>query len=75
MTEAEGYFMDWDANIRSTAHPGKGLRCEVDRKSRYVAVLDKHDSMAHEATFYPTLEAMHAAGIKGQLVDENGNPI
>ncbi|HAF00114.1 MAG TPA: hypothetical protein DCO68_11970 [Methylophilaceae bacterium] len=75
MSEVAGYFIDWDTKLRSTDHPGKGHHCEIDRASRYVAVKDKYGSMIHEATFYPSLEAVAKAGIKSQLVDESGNPI
>jgi hypothetical protein len=75
MSEAAGYFIDWDTNLRSTDHPGKGRHCEIDRVARYVAIKDKYGSMIHEATFYPTIAAVVAAGIRSQLVDESGNPI
>jgi len=75
MSEISGFFIDWDGNIRNTQSPGKGYRCEVDTVARYVAIYGKYGVMAHEATFYPTLEALAAAGITSKLVDENGNPV
>jgi hypothetical protein len=75
MSELTGYFIDWDSNLRSTDHPGKGNHCEIDPIARYVAIKDKYGSMIHEATFYPSLDAVAKAGIKSQLVDESRNPV
>jgi hypothetical protein len=75
MSEEAGYFIDWDSHLRSTDQPGKGYICEIDRVARYVAVKDKYGSMIHEATFYPSLEKVAAAGIRAALVDESGKPI
>jgi hypothetical protein len=66
---AEGYFVDWDGNIRPTGDPGGGYRCDVDTAARYVGVMHKNGALVHEATFYKTLEAVAKAGIKGQVVD------
>ncbi|MDX1914002.1 MAG: hypothetical protein SFU55_00330 [Methylophilus sp.] len=71
MSEAAGYFIDWDAKLRSTDHPGKGHHCEIDRVARYVAIKDKYGSMIHEATFFASLEAVAAAGITAPLVSES----
>ena len=62
-----GFFIDWDGNLRSVEDPGSGYVCEVDLAARYVAVM-KGPVLAHEATLYKTLEAVHKAGIKAALV-------
>lgn len=65
---AAGFFVDWDGNIRSTDDPGGGYTCDVDTVARYVAVLGKGGSLAHEATYYKTIEDVAKAGIKATLV-------
>ncbi|ACB94470.1 hypothetical protein [Beijerinckia indica] len=60
----DGYFIDWDGKTRPIAHPGKGLRCEVDKKSKYVMVLNKYGGLDHESTWYPTVADVEKAGIK-----------
>jgi len=65
---ADGFFMDWDGNLRSTAEPGGTFRCEVDPIARYVAVYDPAGTLVHEATMYRNLEAVAKAGIKAELV-------
>lgn len=62
-----GYFMDWDGNLRSVEDPGGGYSCEVDSAARYVAVM-KGSMLAHEATLYRSLADVEKAGIKAALV-------
>jgi hypothetical protein len=69
MDELTGFFIDWDGNARPVAKPGKGWRCEVDLKTKYVMVFGKHGTLDHESTYYPTLEAIAAKGIKAELVE------
>lgn len=38
----EGFFIDWDGKLRPIGQPGKGLRCEVDIKAKYVMVFNKY---------------------------------
>lgn len=59
-----GYFIDWDGKLRSIDRPGKGLRCEVDYKSKYVMVFNKYGGLDHESTWYPNEAAVERAGIK-----------
>ena len=68
MSDAEGYFIDWNGKARSTGEPGGGYVCEVDRVARYVAVMSKTGAVIHEATLYKTLEAIAKAGITADLV-------
>ena len=68
MSDAPGYFLDWDGNIRSTDDPGGGYLCDVDRAARYVGVTTKTGALMHEATFYKDLAAIEKAGIHAQLV-------
>ncbi len=41
MSVAEGFFVDWDGNARSTLDPGGGYLCETDLVARYVAITTK----------------------------------
>lgn len=59
-----GYFIDWDGKMRPVDQPGKGLRCEVDRKARYVMVFNKYGGLDHESTWYADEAAVAKAGIK-----------
>jgi hypothetical protein len=68
MSTPEGYFVDWDGNIRMTTDPGGGYTCDVDTVAKYVGVMTKNGTLAHEATFYKNLEAIARAGIKAELV-------
>ena len=68
MSNPAGYFVDWDGNIRQTDDPGGGYHCDVDGPARYVAVLTKNGTLAHEATFYRDLAAIERVGIKARLV-------
>ncbi|MFY9627035.1 MAG: hypothetical protein WAK03_02630 [Methylocystis sp.] len=59
-----GYFIDWDGKLRPIDQPGKGLRCEVDYKAKYVMVFNKYGGLDHESTWYPDEAAVVKAGIK-----------
>lgn len=82
MSDAPGYFLDGDGNIRSTGDPGGGYSCEVDRPARYVGVRAKNGALMHEATFYKDLAAIEKAGLlagfatrcvrRGQLISSPG---
>ena len=50
--------------MRPIDQPGKGLRCEVDRKARYVMVFNKYGGLDHESTWYADEAAVTKAGIK-----------
>lgn len=69
-----GYFVDWDGNTRRTEAPGDGMHCRVEecelKGEPYlgVDVLDDGDFVIHEATFFPSLEALTHAGITIRLV-------
>ncbi len=64
----EGYFVDWDGNLRRTDDPGGGYYCDIDRAARYVAIMTKSGALAHEATFYKSTDDVAKAGIKASLV-------
>ncbi|HEY9108611.1 MAG TPA: hypothetical protein VIN58_18190 [Roseateles sp.] len=68
MSTPEGFFVDWDGQVRSTTDCGGGYHVDVDTAARYVAVLGPGGALVHEATFYKDLAAIAKAGIKGQLV-------
>ncbi len=68
MPDTEGYFVDWNGNLRSTADPGENYVCDIDRVSRYVAVTTPTGTLVHEATLYRALADVEKAGIKAPLV-------
>jgi hypothetical protein len=68
MSTAEGFFVDWDGNARSTLDPGGGYLCEIDAVARYVAVTTKSGTLVHEGTFYRSLPDIAKAGIRAPLV-------
>jgi hypothetical protein len=68
MPVAEGFFIDWDGNARSTLDPGGGYLCDVDLAARYIAVTTKSGAVMHEATFYKTMDDIKKAGITASLV-------
>jgi hypothetical protein len=68
MSMAEGFFVDWDGNARSTLDPGGGYLCETDPVARYVAVTTKGGTLVHEGTFYKSVADIERAGIKASLV-------
>jgi hypothetical protein len=68
-TSTNGYFIDWDGKLRPIDQPGKGLRCEVDLKAKYVMVFNKYGGLDHESTWYPDEAAVAKAGIKIAYAD------
>lgn len=68
MSNPEGFFVDWDGNIRSTVDPGGGYLCEADMVARYVAITTKTGTLVHEATFYKSIADVEKAGIRATLV-------
>jgi hypothetical protein len=68
MPVAEGFFVDWDGNARSTLAPGGGYRCETDVSARYVAITTPSGALVHEASYYKNLADIEKAGIRASLV-------
>jgi hypothetical protein len=68
MTVDVGYFVDWNGCVRATTDPGGGYVCDVDARSRYVAVQTVSGVLVHEATFYRELAAIERAGIQAAPV-------
>ena len=68
MSIPEGFFVDWNGNVRTTTDPGGGYVCDVDTAARYVAVNTPKGILMHEATFYKDRAAIERAGIKAELV-------
>lgn len=68
MPIAEGFFVDWDGNARSTLDPGGGYLCETDPVARYVAVTTKGGTLVHEGTLYRSIADIEKAGINAPLV-------
>ena len=64
----EGFFVDWDGNLRSTGDPGGGYLCEADRAARYVAITTKTGTLVHEATYFKSIADVEKAGIRASLV-------
>lgn len=65
-----GFFVDWDGHTRRVEAPGDGLECQVLNKGSYVGVdvLASDGCVIHEATYFPTLAAVQAAGVEVHLV-------
>jgi len=64
-----GFFVDWDGKTRRTDAPGAGATCRVvERGHTGVDVIDADGFVIHEATYFPTLEAVAAAGVVIELV-------
>lgn len=68
MSQPEGYFIDWNGNLRSTVDPGEDYVCDVDRAARYVAIMTPTGTLVHEATLYRTLEDIARSGIRSTLM-------
>lgn len=64
----EGFFVDWDGNVRSTTDCGGGYHCEVDTVARYVGIKSPNGVLMHEATYYKDWATLEKKGIKGTLV-------
>jgi hypothetical protein len=64
----EGFFVDWDGNLRSTGDPGGGYLCETDAVARYVAITTKNGTLVHEATYFKSVADVEKAGIRAALV-------
>ncbi len=69
MQKTKGFFVDWDGKTRRTDAPGSGLSCRiVERGHAGVDVIDADGFVIHEASFFPTLEAVTAAGVVVELI-------
>jgi hypothetical protein len=69
MVTTTGFFVDWDDKSRRVKSPGAGMTFRsVDRGPIGVDVIDADGFVIHEATFFPTLEAMAAAGVIVELI-------
>lgn len=68
MSTPNGFFVDWDGQLRRTDDCGGGYVCEVDAVARYVAVKSRDGTLVHEATLYRDEAAVAKAGIKAALV-------
>jgi hypothetical protein len=73
-----GYFVDWNGKVRPVADPGPGYVCEVDEAARYVAVelgkMRGRGHVVHEGSWFASLEAIAAAGIKVVAADPLEDP-
>lgn len=69
METSTGFFVDWDGKTRRVASPSAGLSCRViERGCTCVDVNDADGFVIHQATFFPTLEAVSSAGVAVELV-------
>lgn len=69
MGKFSGHFVDWGGKTRRADYPGDGLRCRVvERGHTAVDVVDPDGFVIHEATFFPRLEAVAAAGVIVELI-------
>lgn len=71
-----GFFVDWNGNTRMVDRPGAGLSCGPvlskmcgDESYQAVEVIDAEGFVIHEAVYYPTLDALKAAGVTVCLVE------
>jgi len=69
-----GFFIDWNGKVRPVAEPGPGYVCEVDEAARYVAVEKGRGNVVHEGSWFASLEAIAAAGIKVVAADPAQDP-
>lgn len=63
-----GFFVDWNGDTRPIASPGGTFECIVDVKRVHVDVVDSQGFVVHECSYFPTLEAVEAAGVVVNLV-------
>jgi hypothetical protein len=70
----EGFFVDWDGNIRRVEAPGAGMTCQVVERTLEgqpylgVDVLDREGFVTHEATYFESLDALRAVGVTVNLL-------
>jgi hypothetical protein len=69
-----GFFVDWNGKVRAVADPGPGYACDVDEGARYIAVEKGRGNVVHEASWFASLEAIAAAGIKLVAADPLRDP-
>lgn len=74
-TPSTGFFVDWNGNTRRVESPGHGYTCTTLQRflegKPYlgVDVIDSEGFVIHEATYYPSLEALEAVGVTVNLID------
>lgn len=64
----KGFFVDWDGNTRRTEDPGDHLKCVVNLEKQDVDVVASDGLVVYECTYFPTLEAVEAAGVTIKLI-------
>jgi len=63
-----GFFVDWNGDTRRTEQPGDGYECIVNEQTAHVDVVDSQGFVAHECSYFPTLEAVAKAGVSINLI-------
>ncbi len=63
-----GFFVDWNGNTRRTEQPWEPYVCIVDEPAAHVVVADSEGFVVHECSYFPTLDAVEAAGVSVNLV-------
>lgn len=63
-----GYFVDWNGDTRRTEEPGEPFECIVNEQNAHVDVVDSEGFVVHECSYFPTLEAVAAAGVMVNLI-------
>lgn len=58
-----GFFVDWNGMVRRTEAPGDHYKCTVDLPSGNVNVMQSDGCTVYDASYWPSLEAIEAAGI------------
>lgn len=64
-----GFFVDWNGYTRRTEQPGDFFECIVDERAAHVDVVDSEGFVVHECSFFPTLDAVEAAGVSINLIE------
>jgi hypothetical protein len=63
-----GFFVDWNGDTRRTEQPGDQYECIVNEQTWQVDVVDSDGGVVHEGRYFPTLEAVEAAGVTINLI-------
>lgn len=63
-----GFFVDWNGDTRRTEQPWEHYEYIVDEQAAHVDVVDSQGFVVHECSYFPTLEAVAAAGVSVKLI-------
>lgn len=63
-----GFFVDWNGITRRTEQSWEHYEYVVDERAAHVVVAGSEGFVVHECSYFPTLEAVEAAGVLVNLV-------